>query len=92
MKEKMNILVIGAGSWGTTLSVMLAQKGYNIKIWTRSKNTFNEILKNRTNTKYTGKLIIPENVSPFINKDEGFENEDGSLRNVRKRGNRDFLI
>jgi len=76
MKSKINIAIIGAGSWGTTLSAMLAQKCCSIEIWTRSKDVFNDILKNRRNTKYTGNLIIPENVKPFINKEDLSENID----------------
>ena len=76
MKNEMNIVIIGAGSWGTTLSVMLAQKGYNIKIWTRSENTFNDILKNCRNTKYTGNLIIPKNVAPFTNEENKLKGAD----------------
>jgi len=76
MKNEMNIVIIGAGSWGTTLSVMLAKKGYNIKIWTRSENTFNDILKNCRNTKYTGNLIIPKNVTPFTNEENKFTGAD----------------
>ena len=72
----MNIVIIGAGSWGTTLSVMLAQKGHNIKIWTRSKKIFNDILKNGKNTKYTGSLIIPDNVAPFTNEENKFTSAD----------------
>ena len=40
MEENQNIkdiLVIGAGSWGTALSYILSQKGYNIKICPLSK-------------------------------------------------------
>ena len=29
----MNISVIGSGGWGTAVAVMLAKKGYNIKLW-----------------------------------------------------------
>ena len=37
------ISIIGAGSWGTTLAIMLAQKGYDIKLWARSESTLKEI-------------------------------------------------
>lgn len=72
----MNITIIGAGSWGTTLSVMLAEKGYNVRIWTRSSSTLNEIIRYRKNTKYTGDLIIPHSVIPFINSEDDFGNPD----------------
>jgi len=74
MKENINITIIGAGSWGTTLSVILAKKGYRINLWTRRKHTYDEIKNLRKNTKYTGNLYIPENVTPFTKKEDGFKN------------------
>ncbi len=74
MKRKINITVIGAGSWGTTFSVMLARKGYRINLWTRRNITCNEIKNSRKNTGYTGELYIHENVVPFT----GYKNGPGS--------------
>jgi glycerol-3-phosphate dehydrogenase (NAD(P)+) len=64
-KKEINITVVGAGSWGTTLAVILAKKGYRIYLWTRSRNVYEEIINSRKNTKYTSDLYIPENVIPF---------------------------
>ena len=69
-KSNISILIIGAGSWGTTLAIMLAQKGYNIKIWVRSHESCEEIKSKRKNSKYTGSIIIPENVLPFNDKND----------------------
>lgn len=80
MKEKkIKITVIGAGSWGTTFSVMLAKEGIDIDLWTRREATYNEILTYRKNSKYTGELQIPDNVRPFIIKDMGFRTNPGII-------------
>ncbi len=76
MERKINITIIGAGSWGTTLSVILARKGYRINLWTRGKDTYENIKNLRKNAKYTGDLHIPKNVTPFIKKEEGFYNTE----------------
>jgi len=74
MKEKkIKITVIGAGSWGTTLSVMLAKEGNDINLWTHREATYNEILSFRRNSNYTKELSIPNNVKPFIVKNMGFD-------------------
>ncbi|MCL5073403.1 MAG: NAD(P)-dependent glycerol-3-phosphate dehydrogenase [Actinobacteria bacterium] len=73
---KINISIIGAGSWGTTLAIMLAQKGYGIKLWARSKSTLKEIKENRTNFKYTGNILIPENVTGVFESSELFINSE----------------
>jgi glycerol-3-phosphate dehydrogenase (NAD(P)+) len=71
--KKLRIIVIGAGSWGTTLSVMLAEKNYEICLWTHRESTCDEIKNTHKNYKYTGNLFIPENVIPFFKKDNAFE-------------------
>jgi len=44
---KISISIIGAGSWGTTLAIMLAQKGYNVRLWARSESTLDKRKKNK---------------------------------------------
>jgi len=76
MKRKIIITIIGAGSWGTTLSVILAKKDYFINLWVRGKSTYKNIKKFKKNTKYTGDLSIPENVTPFTELEKGFGNPE----------------
>ena len=56
------IAVIGAGSWGTTLAILLGEKGFDIKIWARREELANEIQNKRENTKYLPGIKIPTNV------------------------------
>lgn len=73
MKERnTKITIVGAGSWGTTLAVMLAGKGNEVDLWIRSGITYDEIASGRKNSKYTGELAIPENVKPFTGICNGF--------------------
>ena len=39
----LQISVIGAGGWGTTLGNLLAKKGYLVKIWSYEKETIESI-------------------------------------------------
>jgi glycerol-3-phosphate dehydrogenase (NAD(P)+) len=74
MKENnTSITVIGAGTWGTTLTIMLAEKGYNINLWVRSESVYKDILINRTNKKYTFENKIPENVRPYLKNENEHE-------------------
>ncbi|MCL4378617.1 MAG: NAD(P)-dependent glycerol-3-phosphate dehydrogenase [Actinobacteria bacterium] len=52
---------------------MLAQKDYEIKLWARRKECFEEIKNKRINSKYTGNTVIPQNVIPN-NDTTGFLN------------------
>ena len=47
-----NIGIIGAGSWGTALAVLLSSKGYDIKIWDVDKTHMAELAANKENKRY----------------------------------------
>jgi glycerol-3-phosphate dehydrogenase (NAD(P)+) len=57
-----HIAVIGAGSWGTTLAVLLAGKKQGVSLWVYEKDLAEEIKKTRINTAYLPEAVIPENV------------------------------
>lgn len=61
----MEILIIGAGSWGTTLAFLLGQKGYNIRIWSKEDEVARDINNNKKNQKYTRDLRLPDSISAF---------------------------
>lgn len=57
------IAVIGAGSWGTTLAVLLGEKGYNLDLWVREKELVSIIKKEKENKWFLPGVKIPENVN-----------------------------
>jgi len=48
----MNIGVIGAGSWGTTLADLLARKGYDVTLWAFEQDLTERMLASRENDLY----------------------------------------
>lgn len=56
------IAVIGAGSWGTTLAVLLGEKGFDVRLWARREELANEIESKRENAQYLPGIKIPANV------------------------------
>jgi glycerol-3-phosphate dehydrogenase (NAD(P)+) len=63
MQEIKKISVIGAGSWGTTLAVLLGKKGYKVSLWTRREETSKEINSNKENKQYLKNIKIPNTVT-----------------------------
>lgn len=57
-----NLVVLGGGSWGTALARLLANKGYNVKMWLRDSEQVELINKNKENSKYLPGVTLPENL------------------------------
>ena len=57
-----NISIIGAGSWGTTLAILLGEKGFDVKLWSRREEVASKIESKRENTQYLPGIKIPNNV------------------------------
>lgn len=67
----MKITVVGSGSFGTALAIMLAKKNeYKVSLTGRNKEELANIEKNRENTRYLPGVIVPENLK--INANQGF--------------------
>lgn len=58
----MRIGVIGAGAWGTSLAILLSEKGYEVSLWVYEDDLSEEIIKRRVNKLYLPGFKIPENV------------------------------
>lgn len=58
-----HIAVIGAGTWGTALSVIAARAGHTVKLWARQKEVVDSINQHRTNSRYLSSTLIPEAVA-----------------------------
>lgn len=52
------ITILGAGSWGTALAVVLADNGHQICIWGRNEAVLSEIKTNNSNSKYLPNITL----------------------------------
>jgi len=48
----MQVAVLGAGSWGTALALLLDNKGNNVRLWSNEPCVIEDIRANRQNSKY----------------------------------------
>lgn len=56
------ICVLGAGSWGTALALVVAKKGYNVSMWTLSEDQCQKVNSTRENVDYLPGVNIPKNI------------------------------
>ncbi|MDY0164368.1 NAD(P)H-dependent glycerol-3-phosphate dehydrogenase [Desulfobotulus sp.] len=54
--------VLGAGSWGTALAMLLADKGYPVTLWAYEAEVANEIAELAENRTYLPGIRLPENL------------------------------
>src|SRR3989440_5452432 len=58
----MRVAVIGAGGWGTALSVLAARAGCEVRVWSRNAAVVDEINGSRVNAAYLPSQEIPAGV------------------------------
>lgn len=61
------VTVLGAGSWGTALAMVLAENGHDTIIWTHRAEQADEINNNHTNLKYLPETVLPTNLKATNN-------------------------
>lgn len=61
------LAVIGAGSWGTALSQVMANNGYNVFLWARRQQLCDEINTQHTNGRFLPGITLSENIKSLNN-------------------------
>jgi glycerol-3-phosphate dehydrogenase (NAD(P)+) len=56
--------VLGAGSWGTALAILLAHNGALVRLWDRDPAQIAALTGERTNRRYLPGIPLPETVAP----------------------------
>ena len=74
------IAVIGGGSFGTSFAILLAGKGYDVRLWVYEEDLTAEMKETRVNSLYLPGHKIPENVSPSSSMEEVLREPDMILQ------------
>ncbi len=62
-EKDMKIAVIGSGSWGTANAVMLAERGYNVFLWSWIQEETDRLCRDRENREFLPGIPFPENIT-----------------------------
>ena len=63
--KETTIGVVGAGSWGTALAKLLADKGFSIDLWVFEKEVREQIETTRENGVFLPGITLPDRVAPY---------------------------
>lgn len=75
-KIKSKITVLGGGSWGTTIAVLLAEKGLPVTIWEYFNENVVSMRNDRENKKYLPGIKIPQDVQITDNLEEALNGSE----------------
>ncbi|MBM7569817.1 NAD(P)H-dependent glycerol-3-phosphate dehydrogenase [Aquibacillus albus] len=62
-----NIAVLGAGSWGTALALVLSDNQHQVRLWTHNQHHAEEINRTHQNERYLPGVEIPEQIIAYHN-------------------------
>ena len=63
MSNPQTIAVLGAGSWGTALAMLLGENNHQVNLWSHNAEQATAMQKNRENNRYLAGLIFPEQLN-----------------------------
>ncbi|MEG0267591.1 MAG: NAD(P)H-dependent glycerol-3-phosphate dehydrogenase [Carnobacterium sp.] len=73
------IAILGAGSWGTALSMVLEENGHEVRLWSHSQNQVDEMNQLHTNKHYLPEAILPKNIKASADLTEVLDSVDAVL-------------
>ena len=85
------VAVLGAGSWGTALAMLLARNGVAVRLWDRDAAQVAAILQQGVNQRYLPGIPLPEQVLPVDALDSALAGVDFVLVVVPSVGFRSVL-
>ncbi|MEX1261833.1 MAG: NAD(P)H-dependent glycerol-3-phosphate dehydrogenase [Balneolaceae bacterium] len=70
------VSIIGAGSFGTALAIVLGQGGYPVTLWARENEVVSGINKTRKNPSYISDVELPDSITASTDIEETVRNSD----------------
>ena len=80
------ILVLGGGSWGTTLGNLLAEKEHDVTLWARNSKIFKKVKNYWTNNQYLPKYKISKNLKIVSDLKDAFLDVDLVIVAIPSKG------
>ncbi|MGJ7034762.1 NAD(P)H-dependent glycerol-3-phosphate dehydrogenase [Anoxybacillus eryuanensis] len=85
------VAVLGAGSWGTALAIVLADNGHDVRLWGQRQEQIDEINEKHTNEKYLPNIHLPEAIVGYVDLAKALEGVETVVLAVPTKAIRDVL-
>lgn len=85
------VAVLGAGSWGTALAIVLADNGHHVRLWGQRQEQIDEINEKHTNEKYLPNIHLPEAIVGYVDLSKALEGVETVVLAVPTKAIRDVL-
>lgn len=83
-------VVLGAGSWGTSIAILLASKGQPVTLWARDATLVAQMAKERRNPHYIPFAQFPPSLRVTADLHEALAGERHIIHAVPSKATRDF--
>jgi glycerol-3-phosphate dehydrogenase (NAD(P)+) len=87
----MKVAVLGAGSWGTALAKVLADKGHAVHLWGRREDAMRALEESRVNAPFLPGIRLPDTLTGTHLLEEALDGADMLLVAVPTHGLREVL-
>ncbi|MCL5105407.1 MAG: NAD(P)-dependent glycerol-3-phosphate dehydrogenase [Armatimonadetes bacterium] len=81
--------VLGCGSWGTALAVLLGKKQYDVRLWGRPEDGILDIQCERVNSRYLPGIALPDSVAPTESLDRALDGAESVVVVIPSTGVRE---
>ncbi|WP_394232791.1 NAD(P)H-dependent glycerol-3-phosphate dehydrogenase [Niallia oryzisoli] len=85
------VAVIGAGSWGTALAMVLADNGHEVRLWGHKSAQIEEINTLHTNKKYLPEVVLQDSIIGYSSLAEALSEVDIMVLAVPTKAIREVL-
>lgn len=86
------ICVLGDGAWGTTLAIVLARKGFDVRLWGAFKEHIEEIVSYRENRAYLPGIELPDRIRPVSDISVALDGAEFVVLAIPSRFVKDILL
>lgn len=85
------IAVLGTGSWGTALAILLARNGHRVRLWGNEPPVMTELARARRNARYLPDAIFPDGLAVHADLDAALADHADVLVAVPSHAFREVL-